>query len=84
MTEDNRRQSVGCRKTLRGLNLLALNPRPRQNTAHWLKGGVGEKLNLSLHAPAATKHKGPIASQKGMSSLILFQRAPDRPMLTHE
>jgi hypothetical protein len=44
MTEDNRRQSVLCPKTLWGLNLLTLNPRPCQKTAHWLKGWVGESL----------------------------------------
>ena len=35
-------------KNSAGLNLLALNPRPRQKTAHWLKGGEGGEL-ATLH-----------------------------------
>jgi hypothetical protein len=45
------------------INLLALNPRPCQKTAQWLKGGVGESLTI-YKTPAATKHEGPIASQE--------------------
>jgi hypothetical protein len=51
-------------KNSAGLNLLALNPRPRQKTAHWLKGGAGEKLIYHYKTPTATKHEGPIASRE--------------------
>jgi hypothetical protein len=80
MTEDNTRQCV-VPKNSAGFKSTGFEPQTLSKDCPLAKGWGRGKLNLSLHPPAATKHVGPIASQKGMSSLVIFQRAPDRPML---
>ena len=56
-----------CGAETAGFKPTGFEPQPRQKTAHWLKGGEGEKALLLLLTPLTTKHEVKTASQKRMS-----------------
>jgi hypothetical protein len=82
MTKTQKRKCVVPK--LRGLNLLALNPHPvTKMTAHWIKGGMREKLLLQLKHPLQQACRVQ-ASQKRMRALVIVGSSQKKSTKTND